>query len=236
MPPALAAAYVPCRLLNNLLPRDWWSSRKWVEIRSNIRAGGVTGWIKGYALIHAAVESGNEAVLKLLLNKGASVDAIYHGRTALELSFTHQHKSCAQTLLDHGANAKLVIRAELLRDGGRIGRLQNTGTALGVDQLLIFYEMQRKERSKAAWKLRAMFVFCVLGVWLVYYLNTSILKFCSDSGLQALFFIRMVARCYSDRGLQALFFILMVATRLCSCLLLLGIVYIFALAASKWRE
>jgi ankyrin repeat protein len=87
MKPEEAAARVGVDILKDLLPPQ--SYEKWGQIRENIkhRTKGISGWGKGYTLLHAITEYGNEEAIRFLVEKEPAVDAKdCKGRTPLYLA------------------------------------------------------------------------------------------------------------------------------------------------------
>lgn len=74
------------------------------------------------ALVYASVQ-GNTAIAKLLLDRGASIDAsMGYGLTPLVYAVDHGHTDLAQLLIERGANVDgAVVKLQSLGDGGRAG-------------------------------------------------------------------------------------------------------------------
>jgi ankyrin repeat protein len=161
MRPELAAEYVPSRMLNNILPLDSTfstsSRRKWSEIKANIRHPGITG---SYSLLHAYAEYDRISILELLLKKGANVNALYQGRTPLELSLRQGRKACARALLEHGADVTLVLKPNSLR--GMSHQMRNARPlykGLDADWLVTKYQEQQ---AWEPWLLNGLFAFALI--------------------------------------------------------------------------
>lgn len=78
----------------------------WIEIKENVRKGNVIGSGCGYTLLHAFVECGDELAVRLLLFKGADINAITNANsyTALHLAIRRQNSSLVALLLKSGAD------------------------------------------------------------------------------------------------------------------------------------
>jgi ankyrin repeat protein len=79
----------------------------WYEVRENITKGGVAGSGYGYTLLHAFVKQGNELAVRLLLYKGADINAKTRsdGYTPLHVAIATRNLALVSLLLDNGADA-----------------------------------------------------------------------------------------------------------------------------------
>jgi len=86
-------------LLKNLLPSrfEW----RWVQIRENIKKGGVSGTGHGYSLIHALAQAGHVLGVQLLLEKGANINAKDNqGKTVFHYAILSRNNALVRMLLE----------------------------------------------------------------------------------------------------------------------------------------
>src|SRR5271168_4816335 len=78
----------------------------WEEVKMNIAHGNIAGSGYGFTLLHAFVKQGNDLAIRLLLHKGADVNAKTktHGYTPLHLATEAHSPAIASLLLENGAD------------------------------------------------------------------------------------------------------------------------------------
>ena len=110
MTPEDAAGRVGVDLLKDLLPAE--SHEHWAEIRENVRSRkkGISGWGKGYTLLHAITEYGNEEAIRFLVGKEPAVDAKDRkGRTPLYLA-ARRNETIVRYFVEAGADINSPAR------------------------------------------------------------------------------------------------------------------------------
>ena len=78
----------------------------WDEVEENIINGNVAGSGYGYTLLHAFVKLGNQLAIRLLLYKGADINAKLesNGYTPLHMAVESDNSVIVALLLDNGAD------------------------------------------------------------------------------------------------------------------------------------
>lgn len=110
MTPEDAAGRVGVDLLKDLLPTE--SHEHWADIRENVRSRkkGISGWGKGYTLLHAITEYGNEEAIRFLVGKEPAIDAKDRkGRTPLYLA-AGRNETIVRYFVEAGADINSPAR------------------------------------------------------------------------------------------------------------------------------
>ena len=99
-------AAVEAQLIWSTLFSDFDDPVPWDEVEENIIKGNVAGSGYGYTLLHAFVNQGNELAIRLLLYKGADINAKARsdGYTPLHVAIESHNSLMVALLLDNGAD------------------------------------------------------------------------------------------------------------------------------------
>ena len=70
-----------------------------------------------WPVLHGTVENGHDIVVRILLEKGASIGATWEGSTALSVAVDNGHETIVQQLLENGADISLPMLYEAISRG-----------------------------------------------------------------------------------------------------------------------